>query len=291
MSVFSHGARERVDRIAAAAGGVAFLAGITAIAIGSLAPQVASAPTMISTTVASTPIPGDPVTMTVQSTEPPTRSTAAPRVTQEVTTTEGAGAGTVVVTTREVPPAAVTPFLGSRVAGIVFQLILVTFAALLIALATQRVLLGEYGLRRPVAPGGLPIVDEGEAAGVKHDVESAAEAPDLSRPLFAGAGVTDTRLRLIQDRIALELEVRKLALNNDLPSGLTIPYVVRGLVEKRKMTPALASAVTALSSIGDRLGSGAALSPDTTTLLTDAYARALAKVGGKIREKATDPET
>ncbi len=284
MSVLSKGGRDRVDRIAATVGGLAFLAGVVGIAVGGMTPADGDTPSAVTTTVASTPVPGDPVTMSVQSTEPPFRAGGTPRVTEEVTVTEGSGPGSVVVTTTEGPAAATTPFLGSAVSGIVFQFILVTLAALLLAIATQRILLGEYSFRRAVPSGGLPVVDEGEAMGVKDDVVAAKEAPDLSRPLFTKAGVTDTRLRLIQDRIALELEVRRLAQDNDLPSGLTMPYVVRGLVEKKKMTERLASAVTALSSIGDRLGSGAVLSPDTTTLLTEAYAQALAKVGGKIRK-------
>lgn len=283
MAVFRNGAREKADKIAAAVGGFAFLAGIVAMAIGGMSAP-SDAPIPVSTTVASTPVPGDPVTMTTQSTEPPTRATLPPRVTQEVTTTEGTGPGTVIVTTSSIPAA--EPFLGSKVATVVVQLILITFASLLLAFATHRVLLGEYGLGRVAPAGGVavPPIDEDEAGAVKEDVLAAAEAADLSRPLFERGGVSDTRLRLLQNRIALELEVRKLAQNHDLPSGLTIAYVVRGLVEKKKMSERLASAVTSLSSIGDRLSHGAHLTPDATTLLTDSYAQALAKVGGKMRK-------
>jgi len=281
MSVFRSGSAAQVDRIAAAVGGVTFLLGLIAIAIGATAPAPDQVPTAISTTVASTPIPGDPVTMTVLSTEPPTRSTNPPRITQDVTVTEGAGSGSVVVTTTDVPAVAVQPFLGSAVAVILVQLGLLTLLALFLAFATQRVLLGEYGFRR-VSTGGA-IIGADEAAGVKHDVASADETADLSRPLFEKAPVPDPRLRLLQSRIALELAVRKLAADNDLPSGLSMPYVVRDLVAKKKMSDRLASAVVDLGDLGDRLGHGAEVSPDALTLLSDSYAQALAKVGGKIK--------
>jgi hypothetical protein len=126
-------------------------------------------------------------------------------------------------------------------------------------------------------------VDEKDAVVIKREVGAAGEAPDLSRPLYEKAPVTDPRLRLLQSRIALELEVRTLAQNNDLPSGLSIPYVVKGLVDKKKMSPKLATAISGLHDMGDRIGRGAEISLDTTTLLTEAYAQALAKVGGKIK--------
>src|SRR5690606_4241112 len=104
--------------------------------------------------------------------------------------------------------------------------------------------LGEYGVR----VGGASVsqarstseaVTEEEAATVKRDVAAAREAADLSRPLFEKAPVSDPRLRLLQSRITLELDVRKLAQENDLPSGLSIPYVVKGLVSAKKMSPKL----------------------------------------------------
>jgi hypothetical protein len=273
--------------------GLAFLVGILAMAWGNLPTVEAAVPSPVSTTVVSSPIPGDPVTTTVQTTDPPLRPTSTPRVTQEVTTVAGSGPGSVVVTTTPAVAAA-QPFLGSRVANIVFQLLLVTLASLFLAFATHRILLGEYGVRAARTGGGavpagplpgvLPVVGEDEAAAVKSEVGAASETPDLSRPLYEQGGITDARLRLLQSRIALELEVRKLAQNHDLPSGLTIPYVITGLVEKKQMSDKLASAVSALSSIGDRLGRGAELSPDATTLLTESYAQALAKVGGKIKK-------
>ena len=283
MSVFAQGSRDTIDRIAAAVGGVAFLLGIAAMAFGAFAPAVA-APTAVSTTVVSSPIPGDPVTQTVLTTEPPARPTSTPRVTQEVTVTEGADAGAVTVTTAPAAALVEQPFLGSTVAVIVVQLLLITLASLFLAFATQRVLLGEYGWRRTAFPGsrGTPI-DETEATIVKNDIVAAGEAPDLSRPLFERTGVTDTRLRLIQSRIALELEVRKLAQDHDVPASLSIPSLVRGLVGKKKMSPKLASGITALNDLGDRLGSGAEITPDAVTLLTESYAQALAKIGGKIR--------
>ncbi len=278
MPVFTTSARTKADRIAAIVGLVAFLAGIAAIVFGAL--NVQAVPTA-ETTVVSSPIPGDPITMTVQETSPPVNATREPRVTQDVTITEGTGPGTVTVTTY--PTAAVQPLLGSTAADLAFQVLLVTLAALLLAFGTRRVLLGEYGGRAAAAFGGLPFVDEEEAATVKREVGAAGEAPDLSRPLFEKAPVTDPRLALLQSRIALELEVRKLAQHNDLPSGLTIPYVLKGLVSKKKMTPKLAGAVVQLNTIGDKLSRGAEISLDTTTLLTEAYAQALAKVGGKIK--------
>ena len=59
MSVLAHGSRDTIDRIAAAVGGVAFLLGIVAMAFGAFAPAVA-APTAVSTTVVSSPIPPGP---------------------------------------------------------------------------------------------------------------------------------------------------------------------------------------------------------------------------------------
>jgi hypothetical protein len=279
MAVFASGARQKVDRIAAIVGGLAFLVGIAAVIWAATTPDAAVPSTV--TTAVSSPVPGAPVTMTVQSTQPPTRPTNPPRITQESTVTEGTGAGEVVVTTT--PGVAAQPLLGSDVASITTQVILVTLAALLLGFATQRLLLGVYGMRPAFARGGYESIDEGEAIAVKKDVLAAGEAPDLSRPLFERSGVTDPRLKLLQSRIALELEVRKLAQHNDLPSGLTVPYVVRGLVSKKKMSPKLASAVTALHAIGDRLGNGAELSADTTTLLMEAYSQALAKLGGRIK--------
>jgi hypothetical protein len=187
----------------------------------------------------------------------------------------------VVVTTN---PVGVDPFLGSSVAGISFQVLLVTLTALLIGFATQRVLLGFVGggVVGSVGIGGGEVT-EAEAAAVKNDALAAGEVPDLSRPLFDRVGVPDPRLRLMQSRISLELEVRKLAQTHELPAGLTVPYVVRGLVDKKKMSPKLGSAVTALASMGDRISHGAELSQDAVSLLTDAYAQALAKIGGKIK--------
>jgi hypothetical protein len=279
MAVFATGARQKVDRIAAIVGGLAFVAGIAAVIWGAATPG-ATVPSTVSTAVSS-PIPGDPVTMTVQTTQPPTRPTNPPRITQESTVTEGAGSGEVTVTTT--PGVADQPFLGSAVASITTQVILVTLAALLLGFATQRLLHGVYGMRPAFARGGFESIDEGEALAVKKDVMAAGEAPDLSRPLFGRSGVSDPRLNLLQSRIALEEEVRRLAQNNDLPSALTVPYVVKGLVAKKKMSPKLAAAVNALYSIGDRLGNGAEISADTTTLLTEAYSQTLAKLGGKIR--------
>jgi hypothetical protein len=286
VAVFTSGAKERVDRIAAIVGGVAFLGGILLMALGNPLTDAAT-PQPVTTTVISSPLPGAAQTQTVLTTDPPTRATLAPRVTQEVTVTEGGSAGSVVVTTG---PGLVTETLppGTRVISIAVQLILITLAALLLAFATQRVLLGEYGAQRVAGwrGAGGASVDEAEASAVKLDIAEAHETPDLSRPLFERSGVTDARLRLLQSRIALELELRKLAQDNDLPSGLSVPYVARGLVEKNKMSERLASAITALSAIGDRLGRGAELSPDTTTILTESYSQALAKVGGKLREPA-----
>jgi hypothetical protein len=78
--------RRMVDRIAAGVGALGFLMGIVAIILGATAPDTAS-PTSLTTTVSS-PIPGGPVTMTVQETQPPIR-TNPPRVTQTTTVTEG----------------------------------------------------------------------------------------------------------------------------------------------------------------------------------------------------------
>ena len=283
MAVLASGSRDRVDRIAAAAGGVAFLAGIVAMAFGALSPAVADPPGSISTTVVSSPLAGDPLTQTVTTTDPPTRPTLAPKVTEEVTVTEG-GAGMMTVTTSPALAVVDQPFLGSKVAVIVVQLLLITLASLFLAFAVQRVLLGEYWLRRVAVAGvrGHPI-DEAEAKAVKQDVVAATEAPDLSRPLFERAGVSDARLRLLQNRIALELEVRKLAQDHDVPASLSIPSVVRGLVEKKKMSAKLAAAITSLNELGDRLGSGAEITPDAVTLLTESYAQALAKIGGKLK--------
>lgn len=269
-------ARRRVDRIAAAVGALVFLIGIAAVVWGANS-QIAN-PTAVSTSMSS-PIPGGSVTQTVQTTEPPV-STRPPRVTTEVTVTEGAGPGEVVVTTS---PVGLDPFLGSSVAGISFQVLLVTLTAILIGFATQRMLLGFVGPGVPAMPNFVPPVDEAEAAAVKNDALAAQEAADLSRPLFDRVGVPDPRMRLLQSRVALELDVRQLAQVNDLPSGLTIPYVVKGLVDKKKMTPKLASAVVSLAEMGDRISNGAALSPDAVSLLTDAYAQTLAKVGGKVK--------
>jgi len=247
----------------------------------------------VSTTVVSSAIPGADVTLTELHTNQPTRPTLPPVVVQDQTITTGGSDSSIVVTTGPAPAAA-EPFLGSRLANIAFQLLLVTLASLFLAFAVHRVLLGEYGTGRvaqaSAGPGGqlrprdLPVVGVDEAAAVKVDVAAASEAADLSRPLYEKGGITDARLRLLQSRIALELEVRKLAQNHDVPSGLTIPYVIAGLVEKKAMTEQLAAGITALSSIGDRLGLGAELSPDATTLLTESYAQALAKVGGKIKK-------
>ncbi|CAN5309847.1 hypothetical protein BH10ACT7_BH10ACT7_27600 [soil metagenome] len=268
--------RRTIDRIAAGVGALAFVIGAVAIGVSAGIPSNQD-PTALTTTVSS-PLPGGPVTMTVQTTQPPIR-TNPPRITQETTVTEGTGPGEVVVTTS--PSEAPDVFLGSSVAGIAFQVLLVTLTAILLGFGTQRLLLGFVG-GGPGAPGSGAI-DEVEAAAVKKDALAATETADLSRPLFDKVGVPDPRMRLMQSRIALELEVRKLAQHHDLPSGLTIPYVVRGLVEKKKMSPKLAASITALTAIGDRLSLGAEISTDTTTLLTDAYAQALAKVGGKIK--------
>src|SRR5690606_9982750 len=126
-------------------------------------PAVA-APTSISTTVVSSPIPGDPVTQTVTTTDPPIRPTLAPRVTEEVTVTEGAGGGTMTITTAPTVATVEQPFLGSTVAVVVVQLLLITLASLFLAFATQRVLLGEYWFRRAALAGvrSEPI-DEDEA--------------------------------------------------------------------------------------------------------------------------------
>ncbi|CAN5163824.1 hypothetical protein BH11ACT4_BH11ACT4_24880 [soil metagenome] len=294
MAVFRNDARIKADRAAAAVAGFAFLLGIVLMVLGNTGVAGAVVPVPASTTVVSSPIPGAEVTMTELHTNPPSRSTLPPTVTQDVTITSGGGSdGSVVVTTG--PAAAVEPFLGSRVANVVFQLLLVTLAALFLAFAVHRVLLGEYGFGRAArasagTSGGDPavlgqaVIGVDEAAAIKGDIAAASEAADLSRPLYEKGGITDPRLRLLQSRIALELEVRKLAQNHDLPSGLTIPYVIGGLVEKKAMTERLASGIGALSAIGDRLGLGAELTPDATTLLTESYAQALAKVGGKIKK-------
>lgn len=291
MAVFTNDARLRADRIAALVAGLAFLLGIVAMALGNV-PPTGTVPAAVSTTVVSSAIPGDDVTMTELHTNQPTKPTLPPVVVQDQTITSGGSDSSIVVTTA--PAAAVAePFLGSRVANIVFQLLLVTLASLFLAFAVHRILLGEYGSGRQVLasavsagglPGALPVVGVDEAAAVKGHVAAASEAADLSRPLYEKGGITDARLRLLQSRIALELEVRKLAQNHDVPSGLTIPYVIAGLVEKKAMTEQLAAGITALTSIGDRLGLGAELSPDATTLLTESYAQALAKVGGKIKK-------
>lgn len=284
MAVFSRNARSRADRIAALVAGLAFLVGIVAMVLGN-SPSAAEPPSAVSTTVVSSAIPGPAVTETSQHTSPPSRPTNPPTVIQDTVVTSGSGDSSVVVTTA--PAVQSQPFLGSRVANIVFQLLLVTLASLFIAFAVHRILLGEYGVRPAASRAGSPAasaIEVDEAAAVKRDVAAAPETADLSRPLYEKGGITDTRLRLLQSRIALELEVRKLAQNHDLPSGLTIPYVIAGLVEKKAMTEQLASGITALSTIGDRLGLGAELTTDASTLLGDSYAQALAKVGGKIKK-------
>ena len=266
-------------------GGAAFLAGIALMAIGATAPATADPPSALSTTVVSSPVPAAATTQTVTTTNPPTRPTLPPRIVTETTVTEGGGEqGAVVVTTSPAVASVDQPFLGSKVAVIVVQLLLITLASLFLAFATQRILLGEYWLRRVAVAGvrSAPI-DEGEAKAVKQEIVAATEAPDLSRPLFEKAGVVDARLRLLQSRIALELEVRKLAQDHDVPASLSIPSVVRGLVEKKKMSPKLASGITSLNDLGDRLGGGAEITPDAITLLTESYAQALAKIGGKIK--------
>lgn len=284
MAVFTNAARRRVDRISAGVGAAAFVLGMVAVAWGAVTPEPAAA--SISTTMVSSPIAGEPVTQTVTTTDPPVNPTRDPRVTTEVTTTEGAGAGELVVTTA--PAAVVTPFLGSSVAGLAFQVILVTLLALLLAFATQRVLLGEYGVRRPVfAVGDAPddLIGSEEVGDIKREVVAAGEQRDATRPLFDTAGVPDPRLRLLQSRIALETEIRKLAQDAEVASNLSIPAVVKSLVEKKRMTPKLAGAVVELTAVGDRLSRGADLSVDTMTTLTEAYAQALSKVGGKIRSR------
>jgi len=293
MAVFRHNARLRADRIAALVAGVAFLLGIVAMAAGNIPTSPEAAPTAVSTTVVSSPIPGPDVTATRLQTSPPFRPGLPPTVTRDVTVTSSQSDGSVVVITAPAG-AVVQPMLGSRVANVTFQLLLITLAALFIAFALHRILLGEYGIGRGARAagrsageergGGVPVVGVAEAAAVKGDVAAASETADLSRPLYEKGGITDARLRLLQSRIALELAVRTLAQNHDVPSGLTIPYVISGLVEKKVMTERLAAGIMALSSIGDRLGLGAELIPDSTTLLTESYAQALAKVGGKIKK-------
>jgi hypothetical protein len=283
--VFTNAARRRVDRISAAVGAVAFVLGMIAVILGAALP--ASGPTAISTTMVSSPIPGDPSTQTIETTEPAANATRPPRVTTEVTVTESTTAGELVITTAPAP--AVQPFLGSTVADVVFQSILVALLALLLAFATQRVLLGEYGIRRPAfaTAGDAPddLIGTEEVDDVKREVIAAGEQRDATRPLFDTAGVPDPRLRLLQSRIALEQEVRKLAQDSEVPSNLTIPTVVKALVEKKRMTPKLAGAVVVLGELGDRLSRGADLSVDTMTTLTEAYAQALSKIGGRIRNR------
>lgn len=283
MAVFTNAARRRVDRVSAAVGALAFLLGVVGVTWGALTPP--NTPSTISSTVVASPIPGDVRTRTVQTTLPPTSPTRAPRVTTEVTTEQAPTAGEVVVTTSPAPVEA--PFLGSSVASVVFQLILVALLALLLAFGTQRVLLGEYGIRRSVFAKGErdDIVGGDEVDDVKRDVVAAGEQRDATRPLFDTAGVPDPRLRLLQSRIALEQEVRKLAQDNEVPSNLSVPAVVKGLVEKKRMSPKLAGAVVTLIDLGERLSRGADLSVDTMTTLTEAYAQALGKVGGKIRNR------
>ncbi len=283
MAVFTNAARRRVDRVSAAVGALAFLLGVVGVTWGALTPP--NTPSTISSTVVASPIPGDVRTRTVQTTLPPTSPTRAPRVTTEVTTEQAPTAGEVVVTTSPAPVEA--PFLGSSVASVVFQLILVALLALLLAFGTQRVLLGEYGIRPSVFAKGErdDIVGGDEVDDVKRDVVAAGEQRDATRPLFDTAGVPDPRLRLLQSRIALEQEVRKLAQDNEVPSNLSVPAVVKGLVEKKRMSPKLAGAVVTLIDLGERLSRGADLSVDTMTTLTEAYAQALGKVGGKIRNR------
>ncbi|HWS49888.1 MAG TPA: hypothetical protein VN241_02660 [Microbacterium sp.] len=283
MAVFTNAARRRVDRISAIVGGIAFVLGLIAVTIGAFAPV--SGPSSVSSTMVSSPIPIAPTTQTVETTVPASNATRAPRVTTEVTITEETLAGEYVVTTT--PVAAAEPFLGSKVASVTFQVLLVALLALLLAFATQRVLLGEYGIRKPVFATGEPaedLIGSDEVGDIKAEVVSAGEQRDATRPLFDAAGVPDPRLRLLQSRIALEQEVRKLAQESEVPSNLSMPAVVKGLVEKKRMTPKLAGAVVALSGFGDRLSRGADLSVDTMTTLTEAYAQALSKVGGKIRD-------
>lgn len=283
MAVFTNAARRRVDRVSAAVGALAFLLGVVGVTWGALTPP--NTPSTISSTVVASPIPGDVRTRTVQTTLPPTSPTRAPRVTTEVTTEQAPTAGEVVVTTGPAPVEAA--FLGSSVASIVFQLILVALLALLLAFGTQRVLLGEYGIRPSVfaKEERHDIVGGDEVDDVKRDVVAAGEQRDATRPLFDTAGVPDPRLRLLQSRIALEQEVRKLAQDNEVPSNLSVPAVVKGLVEKKRMSPRLAGAVVTLIDLGERLSRGADLSVDTMTTLTEAYAQALGKVGGKIRNR------
>lgn len=284
MAVFSNAARRSVDRIAATVGSVAFVLGLIAVAIGAFTPP--PAPVALSTTMVSSPLPGDPVVSTTQSTLPPTSPTREPRVSTEVTTTEGVGGGELVVTT--MPVAAAQPFLGSAVASVTFQVIMVALLALLLAFATQRVLLGEYGIRKPAFVGAEAaddVIAPDEADDVKRAVVAAGEQRDATRPLFDTAGVPDPRLRLVQNRIALEQELRTLARDNDVASNLSIESVARGLVERKRMTPKLAGAVVALAALGERIARGADLSVDSMTTLTEAYAQALSKIGGKIRER------
>ncbi|MDH6181331.1 hypothetical protein M2152_001513 [Microbacteriaceae bacterium SG_E_30_P1] len=278
MPVFKTNARIKADRVAAIVGVASFAAGLTLIAFET----VTGPPPEPSVTTVTSPLPGGQTTTTTDTTAPPFNSTSEPRVTHETSVTEGAPA---VVT---VTSGGANPWLGSPAATAAAQLLLVTAASLLLALATRRVLLGEYGVHvDATGPGSTDAradtITELEAAATKHDVAAARETPDLSRPLFAGPSVNDPRLRVLQHRISLELDVRTLAQNNDLPSGLTIPYVVDCLVAAKRMSPQLGSAVVALSEIGERVGHGATVSLDATTLLTEAYSGALAKVGGRIR--------
>lgn len=285
MPVFKNNARTKADRIAAVVGLAALGAGIALIVMDAQAPD-ATTP-VPATTAVSTSAPTDPSTTTTEGTISPWRSGYPVRTYEEVSTTDGAPGSSVVTVTTSTPIPA-SPWLGSRAADLTFQVILVTLAALLLAYGTRRVLLGEYAgggsgaSGAPIMAGTAPVTED-EAAAVKKDVGAAREAADLSRPLFEKAPVTDPRMRLLQNRITLELDVRKLAQDNDLPSGLTMPFVVKGLVDARKMSPKLGASVVALAEIGERLGQGADVSLDTTTLLSDAYSQALAKVGGKIR--------
>ena len=285
MPVFKNNARTKADRIAAVVGLAAFGAGIALVVQGVQTPD-APPPTPTTTSISSA-LPTEPTTTTTEGTISPWRA-GLPVRTYEETSTTGGAPGTSVVTVTTSPAVSQERWLGSAAADLTFQVILVTLAALLLAYGTRRVLLGEYaggGGEASAVPiaGKNDTVTEDEAAAVKKDVGAAREAADLSRPLFEKAPVTDPRMRLLQNRITLELDVRKLAQDNDLPSGLTMPFVVKGLVDAKKMSPKLGSSVIALAEIGERVGKGADVSLDTTTLLSDAYSRALAKVGGKIR--------
>lgn len=167
------------------------------------------------------------------------------------------------------------------------MLVIALALAFLAGLVTQRVLLGEFGIKVAnlfeVAP--LEGVDAEEVE--KIDVISVSEVDKRSAQQLRAyrldlppvpVVVSDARLRLIGLRVSLEIALRRAALRWGLESVSPLSVIITTLVADSRLTQPDGERISSLIGFGDRIAQGALVDGNAVPLLQRRLERAIVKV-------------